>query len=310
VSLLVGLLFSGLAAAAVSQVPPTSTPGAGPGPAAAPYALKTLNDGSRAVYRHAREAALARSGPVILLSGDDLILRKDGQRVEVHFMPAVYHVLKSVSHVTMALDVCLAAHADEEPLGAAVLAELKEYRAAIATGLEEIGSAGLDPEQVERQRKLLTASLQCVDSVVAARRCTRQERVTAIRRMMPWVMSNAAEAARAALDALHRQVSLWRSQMSPEEWKRLSVVIMGRQLPRRGNLAVQYFARLLGERGEGRRITYAESITEESKALDLMATRTVDTGLGADFFNDPMRMHRDLLENAAREYLPILIDRP
>ena len=123
-------------------------------------------------------------------------------------------------------------------------------------------------------------------------------------------MANVAEAARAELDALHRQVGAWKSQMTEEEWKGVSVVILGSPMPRKENVAVQYFARILGEPGEGRRITFAESIRDESKALDLMATRTLDTGIGVDFFNDPLRMHRDLLSDAAKDYLPLLIDRP
>jgi hypothetical protein len=201
-------------------------------------------------------------------------------------------------------------HVGEEVLGEGVLAELKAYRDLITAAAEKLGMYELDPEQVARQRKILGACRRWLDSVVEARRCPREERVAFTRRMTPWVMSNAAEAARVELDALHRQVTLWRAQMSPEEWQRLSVVILGSPLPRRDNLAVQYFARLLGEPGEGRRIIYAESIHDESKALDLMATRAVDTGIGVDFFNDPLRMHRDLLADAARDYLPILIDRP
>ncbi len=87
-------------------------------------------------------------------------------------------------------------------------------------------------------------------------------------------------------------------------------MILGSALPRKQGLTVQYFARLLGEPGEGPRIIYAESIRDEAKALDLMATRAVDTNIGVDFFNDPARMHRDLLSDAARDYLPLLIDRP
>jgi hypothetical protein len=85
---------------------------------------------------------------------------------------------------------------------------------------------------------------------------------------------------------------------------------MGPQLPRKDNLAVQYFARLLGEPGEGRRIVYAESLFDEPEALDLLATHLVDTQVGLDFFDDPMRMHRDLLGDAAREYLPHLLGKP
>ena len=98
--------------------------------------------------------------------------------------------------------------------------------------------------------------------------------------------------------------------MTPDEWKALKVVILGSALPRKQSLTVQYFARLLGEPGEGPRIIYAESIRDEATALDQMATRALDTTIGADFFNDPTRMHRDLLSDAAHDYLPLLIDRP
>ena len=43
---------------------------------------------------------------------------------------------------------------------------------------------------------------------------------------------------------------------------------------------------------------------EEPRALDLLATHLVDTQIAIDFFNDPERMNRDLLSDAARDYLP------
>ena len=128
--------------------------------------------------------------------------------------------------------------------------------------------------------------------------------------MNPLVMANAAAAARAALDMLHRQVCQWKGEMTPEEWSRVTVLVIGRQLPRKDNLAVQYFARLFGQSGEGKRLIYAEGLAEEPRALDLLATYRVDTQIGIDFFNDPLRMQRDLLADGARSYLPLLIDHP
>ena len=74
-------------------------------------------------------------------------------------------------------------------------------------------------------------------------------------------------------------------------------------MPRQNNLATQYFARLLHEKGEGPRIVYAESMYDEQQALDLLATHLLDTQIGADFFADRWRMHRDLLGPAATRYL-------
>ena len=300
----------GLACAAFAQVPSVTASKPATEPAAAADPLNVLNDAFRAAYRRAKEAALARSGPVILAEGDNLVLKKGDRRVEVPYVPAVYHALKSVAHIPMALDVMLAPHAGEDPLDGTVLSELREYRGLIAAADPTIAAHGMDAEQLGRQQKIIAACVRFLDSVVATRRCSREDRLAFTRRMTPLVMANVAEAARSELDALHRQVSLWRSQMTAEEWTSLSVVILGSPLPRKENLTVQYFAGLLGEPGEGRRITFAESIRDETKALDLMATRTVDTTIGVDFFNDPLRMHRDLLADAAKDYLPLLIDRP
>ena len=65
---------------------------------------------------------------------------------------------------------------------------------------------------------------------------------------------------------LHRQVCQWKAEMTPEEWNRVTVLIIGRQLPRKDNLAVQYFARLFGQNGEGKRLIYAEGLAEEPRA--------------------------------------------
>ena len=55
-------------------------------------------------------------GPVILMEGDNIVLRRGGKRLEVPYTPAVYHVLKAVAHVPLALDVILAPHAGEATL--------------------------------------------------------------------------------------------------------------------------------------------------------------------------------------------------
>ena len=275
-----------------------------------PDPFTTLNDASRIAYRLAKDAALARNGPVIFVEGDDLVLKRGAERSKVRFIPATYHVMKAISHVVLAIDVTLAAHADEHPLGDEVLKDLRKYRSLIPPVVEGLATSGLDDENRDRQKVTLAESTVFLDSVVERRDCSHADRVAFTRRMWPLIRTNSESAARSALDSLHRQVGLWRGQLSAEEWNRLTVVVMGTQLPRKGNLAVQYFARLLGEPGEGPRIVYAEALFDEARALDLLATRLVDTQIGIDFFNDPLRMHRDLLSDAAQEYLPILIAKP
>jgi hypothetical protein len=95
----------------------------------------------------------------------------------------------------------------------------------------------------------------------------------------------------------------FKKEWTTEEWNRFCVVIQGAAMPRKESLATQYFAKLLGQPGEGRRIVYAESLYEEHKALNLLGTVEFDGGLSISFFNDPDRMYRDLLADATREIL-------
>ena len=85
--------------------------------------------------------------------------------------------------------------------------------------------------------------------------------------------------------------------------KKLNVIVMGTQMPRAENISVQFFAWLLGEKGEGPRIIYSEGIFDEPKALNLLGTHRLDTDIGIAFFAEERRMHRDLLSDAAKEIL-------
>jgi hypothetical protein len=162
---------------------------------------------------------------------------------------------------------------------------------------------GLSEETLARQLEIIRAALRFLDSALEKKQVTADELCKFTRDLGSKLLVNAADAAHAELDALDKQVRAWRAALTAGEWAKLHIVIMGSALPRQGNLATQYFAHLLGEKGEGRRIVYVESIFEESRALNLLGTHLLDTRIGSAFFGDPERMHRDLLSDAAREYL-------
>lgn len=300
------MLLAGLAGVAIGQA--TATQGPQTQPASDP--LVTLNNAFRSVYRHTMQETLAHGGPVILAVGDNLVLRRGSSRQEVPYTPLLYHLVKDLAHTPLALDALLIPHEDADVLDETVLAELRELRRLIDAAEPTLAGHGLDAEQVDRGRRIYAGCREFIDSVLQAKRCPRDVRVAFARRMHPAIMRNVGDAARAEIDALHARISAWRKELTPEEWKSLRVVILGSAPPRNQSLTVQYFARLLGEPGEGPRIIYAESVRDEEPALNILARHEVDTIIGGDFFNDPTRMHRDVLCDAARDYLRLLIDRP
>src|SRR5437763_1505550 len=96
------------------------------------------------------------------------------------------------------------------------------------------------------------------------------DRTAFARSVGPLLLENAAAAAGSELDALHTQVSAWRRRLTEAEWARLRVVVVGAHMARTGEVASQYFARLLGEEAEGNRWIFAESLFQEGQALDLL----------------------------------------
>jgi hypothetical protein len=264
--------------------------------------LETLNDSFRAAYRRGRAETLAHAGPVILAEGDDVVLLSGGQREAVTYMPAAYHELKAVSHVPLALYVQLAPFGDG-PLDGDRLDELRRYRAQLTAARDSLVGRGFGAATLERQQKIVAESLAFLDGILDRRRASADEVKAFTRRLGPLLLASAEEAARLQIDALHAQTAKWRRQLGPEAWQRLHVVVVGSAMPRQGNLAVQYYARLLGEPGEGRRLVYAEALWDEAKARDLLGTHLLDTAVGDAFFGDDQRMHRDLLADAAADYL-------
>lgn len=268
-------------------------------------ALTALNNEFRASYAQAKQRVLAAAGPVLLANGNQYSLLHDGRREEAHITIPVYDPVKTIAHIPLAIYVTLTP--GDGSLDDGRMKTLAELRALIPPAEASLDTVALSAGTIARQKRIAAASLGFLNDVAANRRVARALLVSFTRDMAPLVLQNVTEAARAELDAVNTQVSAWRHELSPQAWSQLHVVIIGPHMPREKLSVMQYFLRLLNEPAEGGRVIYAESLWDEQKAMDLLATHLLDGGVGEAFFGDPMRMHRDLLGDAAAEYLPSLL---
>jgi hypothetical protein len=259
----------------------------------------------RSLYAGGRAAKLARLGPLVLVEMDNLIMIRSGQRTEAKAIPTIYHRLKAVSHVPLALYVALAPYGDA-PLDEERLAHLRTFKAKIDAVLASMDGAGFAPDQDSRSRKLLKRCAEFLDGVLTAKAYDLAELIRLTRQAGPIVLANAADAAKAQIDAYHTRMAAWRRDIPAEEWKELRVMVLGPQMPRKHNVAVQYFAKLMGLPGEARRLVYAEELSGVQQGLNLLSTHQLDSDLSEAFFADPNRMDIDLLGNAAAVYLDSL----
>ena len=271
-----------------------------------PAELVALNRTTLKLYAGGRVRELATVPAVVVVSGDDLVLRRGVARTVVTVIPPEYHALKCVAHVTLGLFGHLAADPGR-PLGDGRVAALTEYRRQLAAAAPAVDGYGYDPATLARQKGMIERSRAFIDRVLADGHVSADDLTRYCRASRPDVMANCAAAAKTQLTATHRQMMAWKAEMTPAEWAGLVAVIPGRQTPRADNAAVQYFARLFGEPGEGRRVVYAEGLFVEDQALDLLGTRRLDGKLSVAVFDDPYRMYRDILADGARAAIDDLL---
>ena len=262
-------------------------------------ALTDLNDAFRRAYADTRTGMLAANGPIIVCAFESLVLIDGGVRREEGFTPRLYHDLKAVAHLVFAVQLLLDPRYDAGPLSAAARARLEELaqRArAVEAGLDGFG---FTPVQRERQRALIAGALAMIERALASGRPPQEAFSAWLAGLVPAVMANVEDAAAAQLDGMHALATRWRSQLGPEKWSRLNVVVLGVRQARRDNLQFAYFVRLLGTDAVDRRLIYAESVFSVDPALSLLGTILTDRVAGTAFFGDPLRMERDLLADAA-----------
>jgi hypothetical protein len=287
-------------AATVAHVPAQS------GAAPAPDPLATVNAEFRQQYAHARAEALARTGPVIVVyEGDKIVLLRNGARVEAQFAPASDAALKAIAHVPLGIFASLQGRTGST-IDDAATGTLRRYRDLIDAARASIERRGFSEQVLERQRRILSESIRFLDTVIANKTVSAETLRGFTRAMSPLVLENIGDAARAQIDGLHERVSEWRRMLTPAEWASLHVVVIGVHMARDGELATQYFLRLLGEEEEGRRVVFAEGLWDEAKALELLGTHVLDGSVGEAFFGSYLRMHRDVLGDAARVQLDVL----
>jgi hypothetical protein len=302
---LLGVVVAAVAALGSHGEPPPAKPRA---PATEPPAeamklpeeLEALNTASRKMYAGARARELASIPVVIIVSGDQLILRKNGKRTVVTAIPAEYHALKSVAHTTLALFGFLSEEPGR-PLSEERLKALKEFQALVAAVGPVVEKCGFDADTLARQKRLLARAEALAAKILQDGKVSADDLTKFCRASRSDVVANGTGAVRAQLRATHQQVMEWKKDMTAEEWAALTVIVPGVQTARAENASVQYFARLFGEtNGEGRRVVYAEALWDEEKALNLLGTLRLDGKLAEAVFGDRFRMYRDFLADSAR----------
>src|SRR4051812_13472935 len=86
----------------------------------------SLNEHFRQLYAEEKQHIISTLGPVVVLTGDKVVLVKDGKRQEAVFVPPSYTLYKTVDHIPLMIFVFLRDNADKQ-LSAGTLEELRAF---------------------------------------------------------------------------------------------------------------------------------------------------------------------------------------
>jgi len=264
-------------------------------------ALLQLNLEFRADYARSRAKILSDAGPVIVAGGVTMTLYHAGKSSREPIFDDRYARLKALSHIPLHLFVLLRGE-NAGPLDQAKKTRLVELRKRWEPLPGTLEGLQMSRETVQRNQRLLRATLLVSRGWVEGEDFDPAKLREYCREQWSTIDANAVEAARAQFETMDRTINRWKKELGAD-WDKVRVIVRGMQMPRKDNLSVSYFAKLLGEKGECERIVYGEGLVEDETAKALLGTRILDTEVGEVFFADRWRMHRDLLGEAAREVL-------
>ena len=247
--------------------------------------LDRINDAFHDGYACVREASVLAE-PVLVLLGDTLTLAQSGGATRTfEVTPRLYHALKSIAHLPVA--VFAVAQRGGETARLAALTD---------AALERLAQDVTDAETCEECRTLLDATRAFIRD--------GGELDAYARAMGPCMLALGDRATRAQLAALHARFEEVLACLRDEERDRLHVVVAGVHQARARSLGMQYFRRRLDEpEGIERRVTYAEAVDTVDGALALVGTQRLDRCMARAFFGDENRLQRDILGDAAKRIL-------
>lgn len=257
-------------------------------------------------YGRALDEVLPDDPPAFLVLPDRLVLHHRGARSQWPLIPPLFNELKTIAHVTLGLFAVLSP-TNGGPLSADDATALRRYQGLIGAARSAIQQVGLDPQQLQRQDQILTASQGLAERALSAGSIREADLTAFCRQVRPLVDANIAEAVRLYLDELNRQMGAALPQLNAAERAEYLVIVSGVHQARIDNAAMQYFNRLMHDPPViTQRLMYAENVFDETGALHLLGIHRMARRVGTAYFDDPYYMNRDLFAPAAQAYVPTM----
>jgi hypothetical protein len=249
-----------------------------------------------------RRTEKARAMPVLVLSGESLVLLHGKEQREFRASDPRSRIIQAAAHAPIGIFAVLHEHPPFMRLEPAARGRLAALRAACGHAHDALEA--LDETARHDVRSVLESSQQFIAAQLARERADISALGKLARELGPSLLLLTKHATKLELDALHAAVEDAVSSLDSEQLRDLEVVVIGAHQARARSLGMQYFQKRFGEpAGEERRVAYAEGAADIEEARTLVGTRRFDRAIARAFFGDARRLQRDVLGDAAKAAL-------
>lgn len=267
------------------------------------YGMLSLYDNAGSVYRR---NFLARH-PVILAlftnTGGRMILYRPGQSpVEAASVPAVYQVLKSVGHSTMAIGQIVVPSIGA-PDDQRWIAPMQAYRAQMKTALDGLGAVDdIAAEWKDTLREILGNNVAYMDDCLARRALALESLEAFSRRQDPLLKRIIDWAAATQVGHWMSVLDAWKASLGPN-WQKTYAATNTIYVARQNNVLYSVLAQYFGPDALNDRLILLETLSFTTTPQDMMMAlgRIVgDRSIGNLFFGNYWLMDYELMGGGAR----------
>lgn len=251
------------------------------------------------IYNRLKRTYTQKTDPLIIAWGNKLVFYHHQITHEYPIISQNYDVLKSISHVVLAVYALFDPN-NEFPKN---MADVIAYKDLLISTEPLIQTLPLSSDQKKRQQHILALTKHALNETIERKSVSRPTIQQLFKALSPLIQKNIDDAARLEIDAINQQMAKIQHQLTPEELKRLFVVIPTSKMPRQDNLMGQYFSKYMNAPMDSKRLIYAEGLTETKQILALVGSWQMESNLSLIFFHDANQMKKDILGTSTQQYL-------
>ncbi|NET60675.1 MAG: hypothetical protein F6K47_32405 [Symploca sp. SIO2E6] len=281
-------------------------------------------DYNRLIVEESTKFGHPQGSTVLIVSGAKVTFCHNGKKVDKPISELdIYHILKAIGHQTLGLYLTLSSLAEQGIYdlqasftvgqSAQTIEEyLKDQKQLLEAALREVKAPDqyqvLDKQELSEikasQEFFIQKSINYITQVLNSQTIDISQLNEYIHEVAPYIVQGVNQATTAQLEGLNKVIK----ELKPEEWKSPYVVIQTVHQARYRETVIQYFERMFNEpQGNAaereNRIVVIEDNFDDNRALRLLASHIIDQKIGLAFFQDPKRMQRDALSDAATFWL-------